>query len=208
MTRNPNVFVVDDDVDVRQSLCALLESAGFVVTDYASASDFLNAYKNVPGCCLVADIRMPGMDGLTLQEELRAREAPIPVVIMTGHGDVPLAVRAMKAGAIDFLEKPFDDERLLGSVKMALDIGGKTDANHAITSLAMESLASLTDRERDVLLLLVAGHPNKVVAHKLEISPRTVEVHRGRVMEKTKARNLADLVRITLAAGLKLPGGD
>jgi two-component system, LuxR family, response regulator FixJ len=199
-----NVFVVDDDADVRDSLSALLESAGFVVAQFESANAFLAGYKNESGCCLVTDIRMPGMDGLALQAELVRREAKLPVIIMTGHGDVPLAVRAMKAGAIDFLEKPFDDERLIASVQKALEVGERTEAGQAKISAAEESLRDLTERERDVLLLLVAGHPNKVVAHKLDISPRTVEVHRGHIMDKTKARNLADLVRIALAAGLKL----
>lgn len=201
----PNIFVVDDDADVRDSLSALLESAGFTVALFDSANAFLAGYKNESGCCLVTDIRMPGMDGLALQAELVRRAARLPVIIMTGHGDVPLAVRAMKAGAIDFLEKPFDDERLISSVRKALEVGTKVDENSAKVSAANESLASLTDRERDVLLLLVAGHANKIVAHKLDISPRTVEVHRGHIMDKTKARNLADLVRIALAAGLKLP---
>lgn len=199
---NTTVFIVDDDADVRDSLCALLDSAGFSVTQFDSASAFLAAYDNQGSCCLVTDIRMPGMDGLALQEELIARGAQIPVVIMTGHADVPLAVRAMKAGAVDFLEKPFDDDRLIACVKKALEISEKERAGHSKAAAAAESLALLTDRERDVLLLLVAGHANKVVAHKLDISPRTVEVHRGRLMEKTKARNLADLVRLALAAGL------
>jgi two-component system, LuxR family, response regulator FixJ len=201
----PSVFVVDDDVDVRESLCALLESAGFGVAQFDSANAFLASYKNEAGCCLVTDIRMPGMDGLALQSELARRDAKLPVIIMTGHGDVPLAVRAMKAGAIDFLEKPFDDERLMASVQRALEIGKRNQVDQARVSAAEESLGVLTERERDVLLLLVAGHANKVVAYKLGISPRTVEVHRGHIMDKTKARNLADLVRIVLAARLKIP---
>ncbi|MBY0511463.1 MAG: response regulator [Rhodospirillaceae bacterium] len=201
----PNVFIVDDDMDVRDSLSALLESAGFVVTPFESANAFLAGYKNETGCCLVTDIRMPGMDGLALQAELGRREIKLPIIIMTGHGDVPLAVRAMKAGAIDFLEKPFDDQRLIASVQKALEVGEITQADRARAAAAEESLGDLTDRERDVLLLLVAGHSNKVVAHKLNISPRTVEVHRGHIMDKTKARNLAGLVRIALAAGLKFP---
>ena len=204
----PNVFVVDDDVDVRESLCALLGSAGFSVTQFDSASAFLSGYKNEAACCLVTDIRMPGMDGLTLQAELARRDAKLPVIIMTGHGDVPLAVSAMKAGAIDFLEKPFDDKRLISSVQKALEVGERNQVDRVRISAAEESLAALTERERDVLLLLVAGFANKVVAHKLDISPRTVEVHRGHIMDKTKARNLADLVRMSLAAGLKIPDAD
>ena len=199
---NAAVYIVDDDADVRDSLCALLDSAGFVVTQFDSADAFLAAYDEQPVCCLVTDIRMPGMDGLALQEKLIERGARIPIIIMTGHADVPLAVRAMKAGAVDFLEKPFNDDRLVACVKKALEISEKERADESKATAAAESLALLTERERDVLLLLVAGHPNKVVAHKLDISPRTVEVHRGRLMEKTKARNLADLVRLALAAGL------
>lgn len=204
----PCVFIVDDDADVRDSLSALLESAGFSVVLFEAAAGFLSAYKGGSDCCLVTDIRMPGMDGIALQDELASRGVQIPVIVMTGHGDVPLAVRAMKAGAIDFLEKPFDDERLIASVHAALEIGQKQYADGVRAAGAQDSIATLTERERDVFLLLVAGHPNKVVAHKLDISPRTVEVHRGHIMDKTKARNLADLVRIALAAGLSVTESD
>jgi two-component system response regulator FixJ len=205
---NARVFVVDDDADVRDSLYALLESAGFAVEPFENAVAFLNSYKNEVDCCLVTDIRMPGMDGLALQEELVARGATMPVIVMTGHGDVPLAVRAMQAGVTDFLEKPFDDERLISSVRKALELGQRQQADATKAAAARDCIAALTDRERDVLTLLVAGHANKVVAHKLNISQRTVEVHRGHIMDKTKARNLADLVRIALTAGLPLADPD
>jgi two-component system response regulator FixJ len=205
--RKPTVFLVDDDADVRDSVRALLESADFYVQDYESAGRFLADYGAQPGCCLVADIRMPEMDGLELQEILIERNAGIPVIIMTGHGDVPLAVRAMKAGAVDFIEKPFDDERLLSSVQRALEVSAKAGSGAAPPNAVSDRIQLLTEREHEVLLLLIAGHANKVVAHMLGISSRTVEVHRGHIMEKMQARNLADLVRLALAAGLSLPGG-
>jgi len=198
------VFVVDDDADVRDSVRALLESAGFDVQDFKSAKEFLMNFTPRPGCCLVADIRMPEMDGLELQERVAAVAPGFPVIIMTGHGDVPLAVRAMKAGALDFIEKPFDDERLINSIEKAFEISNKSHAAADKVDSAQKRLAELTDREREVLSLLVAGHPNKIVAYKLDISPRTVEVHRGHLMSKLQARSLADLVRIALAAQLPI----
>jgi two-component system response regulator FixJ len=177
----------------------LLETSDFRVETFDSASAFL-AQPHASHACLVTDVRMPGMDGLALQEELTRRSDSIPVVVMTGHGDVPLAVRAMRAGAIDFLEKPFEEDALVASVRRALEQQsqslGKISAMHA----AREQLANLTDRERQVLDLLVLGKPNKVIAYELGISPRTVEIHRARVMEKMCARSLADLVRVSLAA--------
>ncbi len=196
------VYVVDDDGDVRESVGVLLGSAGFTVEEFTSAKAFLAAYVERPNCCLVSDIRMPEMDGLELQAALAGRKAGIPVIFMTGHGDVPLAVRAMKGGATDFLEKPFDDERLIASVRRALAgsrVGGEVMAG---AGEAAARLSLLTGREREVLLLLSSGHANKVVAHKLDISPRTVEVHRANLMRKLEARNLADLVRLAVAAGL------
>lgn len=196
------VFVVDDDPDVRDSLAALLMSAGLSPKVFESATAFLAQYKAGDSGCLVADIRMPDMDGIALQSELANRKAGLPVIIVTGHGDVPLAVRAMKAGAMDFIEKPFDDDRLLESIQRGLSKAAadkdSAEASHVISA----RIASLTSRERDVLELLIAGHPNKVVGHQLDISPRTVEVHRGRLMDKMQARNLSDLVRMALAAGI------
>src|SRR5690606_18283282 len=154
------------------------------------------------GACLVADIRMPDMDGLALQEELGRRKIGLPVIIVTGHGDVPLAVRAMKAGAIDFIEKPYDDEQLLASVDRARAMSDSQRAEAASAQLAGERIAVLTPREREVLVHLVAGQPNKVIAHELGISPRTVEIHRAHLMEKMQARSLSDLVRIAMTAGV------
>jgi two-component system, LuxR family, response regulator FixJ len=199
MTNKAIVVVVDDDPAVRDSMRALLESAGYVVKDYASAKAFLK--EPLPaGGCLVTDIRMPDMDGLELQEEITRRGMDIPVVIMTGHGDVPLAVRAMKAGALDFVEKPFDDEGMLASVQRALLIGHQERARQAEAKAAQELVALLTPRELNVLEKLVAGRSNKVAAYELGISPRTIEIHRANIMDKMHARSLSEVVRIALAA--------
>ena len=194
-----HVFVVDDDADIRDSMQMLLEVAGFKVRNFISAKQFLADDSTKHGC-LIADIRMPDMSGLELQEEVARRHLELPVIIMTGHGDVPLAVRAMKAGAIDFLEKPFDDEKMLASVRRALDIGSKARSRNAEAKAAKTLLDSLTPRERGVLDKLVQGRSNKVVAYELGISPRTVEIHRAHIMGKMDASSLSDLVRVVLAA--------
>ena len=196
-----HVFVVDDDADIRDSMRLLLEVAGFKVRNFTSAKQFLADDFPKHGC-LIADIRMPDMSGLELQEECARRHLDLPVIIMTGHGDVPLAVRAMKAGAVDFLEKPFDEEKMLNSVRRALDIGSKARSRKAEARAAKELLASLTPRERGVLDKLVQGRSNKVVAYELGISPRTVEIHRARVLEQMQARSVADLVRTARAVGM------
>jgi two-component system response regulator FixJ len=205
MSTEDVIFVIDDDQNVRESMRALLESAGYKVRDYASANAFLADGSPRSGC-LISDIRMPEMDGLELQEEVARRGIAIPVIIMTGHGDVPLAVRAMKAGAMDFLEKPFDDETMLGSVRRALELGRQKHDQMAEARAARELLALLTPRERHVLDQLVAGRSNKVAAYELGISPRTIEIHRARIMDKMNARSLSDLVRTALAAA-RLAGG-
>lgn len=199
------IFVVDDDEAVRGSLQELLEARGFLAETFESAAAFLAGDVHARSGCLIADIRMPDMDGLALQEELVRRKVSLPVIVVTGHGDVPLAVRAMKAGAIDFLEKPYDEEVLLASIERALK-----EASHAaeITNavqVAETRLVSLTERERQVLDLLSIGKPNKVVAYELNISPRTVEIHRARVMEKMGAKSLAELVRMVISIR---PGGE
>jgi two-component system response regulator FixJ len=196
------VFVVDDDADVRDSLCALLESAGVAAEAHESARAFLDAYQSGRPGCLIADIRMPDMDGLELQEELNRRNAGLPVIVVTGHADVPLAVRAMKAGAVDLIEKPFDDALLLASVKRALAQAHGAREQAAAADVAKARIASLSARERQVLELLVAGQPNKIIAYELDISPRTVEIHRAHVMEKMEAKSLSDLVRAAIAAGI------
>lgn len=203
MTTDPTIFIVDDDEAIRDSLQLLLESAGFrKVMAYGFSRAFLDEAAPRAGDCLLLDIHMPGMDGLELQEELARRGMRVPVVMMTGHGDVPIAVRAMKAGAVDFIEKPFSDDVMLESVRRALALGAAARQKEEISGEVMDRLASLTSREREVLEGMVVGHPNKVIAHQLGISPRTVEIHRARVMEKMEARSLSALVRMALAAGV------
>ena len=199
MTDKATVLIVDDDGAVRDSMRALMESAGYSVKDYASANDFLKE-PVLPDSCLITDIRMPEMDGLELQQEIAKRGLDLPLVVMTGHGDVPLAVRAMKAGALDFVEKPFDDEMMLASVKRALEIGRHERSRVAETKAAQDLVALLTPRERNVLEKLVAGRSNKVAAYELGISPRTIEIHRANIMDKMHARSLSDVVRIAIAA--------
>jgi len=192
------VFVVDDDPDVRDSLASLLASANFRVETFDSAHAFLAGNLHGRAGCLVADVRMPDMDGLELQEELGRRRSKLPVIIITGHGDVPLAVRAMKAGAVDFLEKPFEEERLLASIRRAFAAGSAAQSQAKAVEAVSARIAQLTGREREVLSLVVAGRANKEIARALNISPRTVEIHRAHVMEKMEADSLAELVRLTM----------
>jgi two-component system, LuxR family, response regulator FixJ len=197
------IFIVDDDAAVRESLRMMLEVAGYKVRDFASAQSFLSD-ADLQGGCLIVDIRMPGMGGLELQEELVRRKANIPVIVITGHGDVPLAVRAMRAGAADFVEKPFDEQRMLQSIADALEVGRRAQSRAAEAKAARDLLDLLTPREREILDQLVKGHANKVVAHQLGISPRTVEIHRASIMEKLHARNLSNVVRTALAASWEI----
>jgi two-component system response regulator FixJ len=200
LEHSPLVFVVDDDADVRDSLRVLLETAGYAIEDFASARNFLNELGSRNGACLITDIRMPEMTGLQLQEEIERLGIDLPVVIITGHADVPLSVRAMKAGAVDFIEKPFDDSLFIGSVRRAIEIGDRRRNQRAEVSAARQLVALLTPRERHVLDQLVAGRSNKLAAHALGISPRTVEIHRARIMDKMNAKSLSDVVRVALAA--------
>jgi two-component system, LuxR family, response regulator FixJ len=198
MAATPLIHVVDDDEAVRDSLTVLLEAAGFAVRTYGSATILLGAALGTIGCVLT-DVRMPEMDGLELQRRLAEAGSRLPVIVMTGHGDVPIAVEAMKAGAADFLEKPFDDEQLLASVLRAIAASERVrDEAEAAADIAAR-LATLTPREREVLDKLVEGLPNKTIAYDLGSSPRTVEVHRARVMEKMGARSLPELVRMKIA---------
>jgi two-component system response regulator FixJ len=191
------VFIVDDDEAVRDSLELLLESAGHAVRAFEAAPDALEACRARLPACIITDVRMPDMDGLEFQEKLAAGGLHVPVIVITGHADVPLAVRAMKAGAVDFIEKPFGDDAILASIEAAFKHRPQT------TDPALLSrLESLTPREREVLELLVIGHPNKVIAHRLDISPRTVEIHRAHVMDKMKAKSLPELVRAAMQAGV------
>lgn len=196
------IHVVDDDAAMRDSIAFLLDVNGFKPLVYDSASAFLSQSPiDVPGC-VVSDIRMPGMNGIELVRKLRSEGSTTPVILITGHGDVALAVEAMKAGAADFIEKPFDDAELLGAIRTALDAGPATQGDSAAKKEAEARLAELSPRERDVLQGLVAGKINKVIAHDLSISPRTVEVYRANLMAKTGARSMSELMRIALAAGL------
>jgi two-component system response regulator FixJ len=200
------VFVVDDDEAVRDSIRVLLETSGFRVEDFGSPADFLSSdAPGRPGCLLV-DVRMPGMSGLEVQLHLAETGSALPVIVITGHGDVPLAVQAMKAGAVDFVQKPFDEEIILTAVRTALD-RAERQRGRSCPPEVLNRLATLTPRERDVLEGLVAGRPNKVIAHHLSISPRTVEIHRARVMDKMRAESLPRLVRMALEAGV-VPKGD
>lgn len=201
MTAGGTVHVVDDDEAIRDSLAVLLEAAGFTVAAYPSADAFLVTAPQGPGC-VVIDVRMPGMGGLELQDELTRRGRRIPVIVMTGHAEVPLAVKAMKAGAVDFVEKPFEDGAMLAAIRRAFNLGIETARAEAQGNEIGSRLAQLTPREREVLDALVAGKPNKIIAHELSISPRTVEIHRARVMDKMAARTLSDLVRMALSVGL------
>ncbi|MPZ59196.1 MAG: response regulator [Rhizobiales bacterium] len=196
------VYVVDDDEAMRQSLSFLLRAAKVDVQTFESATAFLEALPQIKPGCLVTDVRMPGMSGLDLLRHLRERKVAMPVIVITGHGDVPLAVEAMKDGAVDFLEKPFDDEVLLGSIRSALNEQVNDQGRLAMRTAITEKLALLSARERQVLEGLVNGHPNKIIAFNLGISPRTVEIYRAHVMTKMEAASLSDLVRMALMAGI------
>jgi two-component system response regulator FixJ len=193
------VHVVDDDPAVRDSLSLLLQSAGFSVRAYASAAAFLGAASDRVAGCVLTDVQMPELNGLELQRRMSELGIRLPVIVMTGHGDVPIAVQALKAGALDFLEKPFEEEHLLAAVGNAIAVSQRQHDEAAAVADIGARLATLTPREREVLERLVAGQPNKTIAYDLGSSPRTVEVHRARVMEKTGARSLAELVRMTIA---------
>jgi len=196
------VYIVDDDDAVRHSLSVLLESKAYIVRSFGSAPEFLAAAPSLPVGCLIADIRMPEMDGLELQQRLIERSLHFPMIVITGHGDVPLAVRAMKAGAIDFIEKPFTSEAILDSLAAAVVHLATPHEQDPMRVAAAAKLALLSPREREVLEGLLAGLPNKSIAYDLAISPRTVEIHRARVMDKMGARSLYELIRLTLAAGV------
>ena len=191
------VCIVDDDESVRESLGELLDAADYAVISFSSAVQFLASGALASCTCLITDIRMPDMDGIALQEELARRGIRVPVIVMTGHADVPLAVRAMRAGATDFIEQPFKHETLLSAVRHALASGAKADASQ--DPEVAQRMAELTAREREVMDLMVHGHPNKVIAQKLDISFRTVEVHRSRILAKMEAENVAELVRLVLS---------
>ncbi len=197
----PTIFIVDDDAAVRDALKLLLRSVGQAVETYSSAQEFLDAYSEDRPGCLVLDIRMPGMSGLELQQRLNEKHSILPIIFITGHGDVPMAVEAMQAGAVDFIQKPFRDQDLIDRINQALE---KDSANRAALGERNDirrRLETLTPREREVLDLVVHGKANKVIAGDLKLSQRTVEIHRARVMEKMQASSLAHLVRMVLEVG-------
>ncbi|MEY3465162.1 MAG: response regulator transcription factor [Steroidobacteraceae bacterium] len=198
MNRNASVFIVDDDDAVRSSLRLLLKSVGLPAMAYASAADFLAAWHPSQAGCLVLDVRMPGMSGIELQHELNRRGAIIPVIFISGHADIPMAVEAIQHGAFDFLQKPFRDQELIDRVQRALAADGNNRAELAKRDAIRERFDSLTPREREVLTLVTQGKANKVMAGDLGVSQRTVEIHRARVMEKMGAASLAQLVRMVL----------
>ena len=197
----PTIFIVDDDAAVRDALKLLLRSVGQAVETFGSAQEFLDAYSEDRPGCLVLDIRMPGMSGLELQQKLNEKHSILPIIFITGHGDVPMAVEAMQAGAVDFIQKPVRDQDLIDRINQALE---KDSANRAALGERNDirrRLETLTPREREVLDLVVHGKANKVIAGDLKLSQRTVEIHRARVMEKMQASSLAHLVRMVLEVG-------
>ena len=204
MSQSGRVYVIDDDAAMRDSLDFLLGSAGFNVRLFDSAQIFLNELPDLAIGCVVTDIRMPGMDGMELLRQLNSisNARRLPVIVMTGHGDISLAVEAMKLGALDFLEKPFEDERLIDMIETALSENESGAKGEAITADMAARVASLTQRERQVMQGLVTGQSNKVIAREYDISPRTVEVYRANVMTKMQAGSLSELVRFAIRAGV------
>ena len=200
----PIVFVVDDDPSIRESLSLLLSSAGYGVKTYASAKDFLESERGSPGpACLVLDVKMPGLSGLDLQKELKSRNYLIPIIFITGHGDIPMSVQAIKKGAVDFLPKPFDDGDFLVAVKEALLKDSQARADFNDQKQILQKLDSLTTREHEVLTYLIAGMLNKQIAYELNISERTVKAHRKQVLNKMGVDSIAELVRLTEKVSVK-----
>lgn len=195
------VHVIDDDDAARESLEFLMRSANFTVTAYESGAAFVRALPQASLGCIVTDVRMPGLSGIELLRHLKDAGIKMPVIVVTGHGDVPIAVEAMKLGAVDFFEKPFDGDKMIAAVRAALSDCQRDSDRDAERRMLQERLATLTPRERDVLKGLIAGNPNKVIAYDLGISPRTVEIYRANVMTKMKSASLSELVRMTLHAG-------
>ena len=200
--------VIDDAEAMRDSLAFRLRSAKVEARTYESATAFLNTVAEISGGCIVTDVRMPGMTGMDLIRRLHELKVTLPIIVITGHGDVPLAVEAMKCGAADFIEKPFDEEILLRAVRSALNVQAADQERQATRSAIDARLALLSPRERDVLGGLIAGQPNKIIAYDLGISPRTVEIYRANVMTKMEAASLSELVRMALIGGVIAPTRD
>jgi FixJ family two-component response regulator len=195
------VFLVDDDHAVRDALELLLESASFKTASFESAQAFLDAYSHDEAGCLVLDIRMPDMTGMELQDALVAKEITLPIIFLTGHGNVSMSARAFRTGAVDFMEKPFDESALLDRIREAIQLDRTNRETNARRENARAQLSTLTQREHQVMLLVVAGKVNKEIATELNLSHRTVEIHRGRVMEKTGTRSLTKLIELAIASG-------
>ena len=202
MPHKGKVYVIDDDAAMRDSLNFLLESADFSVVLFETAQNFLDALPGLAFGCVVSDVRMPGIDGIELLKRMKAGHSVFPILIMTGHGDVPLAVEAMKLGAVDFLEKPFEDDRLIGMIDAAIRQAEPSARNEAVTHDIAARVATLSPRERQVMDGLIAGLSNKLIARDYDISPRTIEVYRANVMTKMQANSLSELVRLAMRAGL------
>ena len=202
MTTNGIVYVIDDDEAMRDSLDFLLDSSGYSVTLFDDAQRFLDALPGLTFGCVLSDVRMPGIDGIELLKLMKTQHSPFPILIMTGHGDVPLAVEAMKLGAVDFLEKPFEDDRLITMIESAIRQAEPAAKNEAMSQDIAGRVASLSPRERQVMEGLVAGLSNKLIAREYDISPRTIEVYRANVMTKMQAGSLSELVRLAMRAGM------
>jgi two-component system response regulator FixJ len=196
------VYLVDDDESVRRSIGFMLKTSGYSVITFTSGDEFLRSVRHLEPGCILLDIRMPGKDGLEVQAELNSHGVSFPLIMITGHGDITMAVTAMKAGALDFIEKPFEKATLISGLQQAALRLADDDRRHARRDEALVLLNCLTPRERDVLDGLVKGHPNKTIGYDLEISPRTVEIHRANLMQKMDVHTLSDLLRIAFAAGL------
>jgi two-component system, LuxR family, response regulator FixJ len=197
------IALIEDDEAILRSLSMLLESRGIPVNPYASAESFLAARAEPSPQCVVSDIRMPGMSGMELQQELKKRGSAVPVILITGHGDIAMAVQAIKQGAFDFIEKPFDDELLIESISQAIESGHRRSVEQSERALLKARVAELSPRQIEVMRLVADGFSNKEIAHKLNLSPRTVENYRAWMMEKMAAKNLADLVRKVIALGFE-----
>ena len=201
----PTVFVIDDDASVRKSLSRLLRSAGYTTETFASAEEFLGREHFNGIGCLLLDVQMPGLSGMDLQKELSKADYHMSIVFITGHGDIPMSVQAMKRGAVDFLTKPFDDEELLQAVKKAIEKDREAKAERAEVHDLRRRIDTLTPREHEIFRYVITGMLNKQIALKLDIAEKTVKVHRGRIMEKLRVDSVADLVRLAEKAGIEPP---
>jgi len=201
ISRNTTVFIVDDDEAVRQSTAWLIESIGIKVRTFISADEFLEQYNNEQGC-IVMDVRMPGMSGIEAQDEMNSRDINLPLIFITGHGDVPMAVRALKKGAFDFIEKPFNDQLLLDSIQRGLKYNTEAMQSFIHNESINQRITSLTPREKEVMERVTDGKPNKVIALELNVSIKTIEVHRARMMEKMAVGSVAELVKTALQSGM------